>query len=241
MSKPAIARAICVSLLREYLSGFHGYPKSPDSAKTSSGEDTFARILQDCALSVGHARAILETMDLAFPTKRDIEASAVSLRPKFEQQVPQTLEWERKYGKPAPFEIPNDFMAMHWQAIRDSLYYTEGPGVEELRKDLGSKEAVKALDHWRGAAARDKDRHPDAVQQLRRQIASYGWKALLELSMSPEPFVYAVDSPAPAKARPAAPLITQADIDHAIEQRKAQAATAELAPADSEEWDDPNR
>src|SRR5271166_2163584 len=148
------------------LSGFRGYPKA------GPGEDHFIKAFRESVVSVEHAMAVVNAFSNTMPTIQEIRESALNLRPKFEQKVDQTAEWEAKYGKPdtqwASKLLGNHeraIGAVHWQAIRDSLYYTEGPG------------RGKPSGFWQEAMERHLATRPNEVAALRAEVAEYGWEA----------------------------------------------------------------
>lgn len=222
--QPTVAR----SFLRQ-LSGFRGYPKDAE------GEGRFVEALCEVSLSVEHALAIVWAFDENFPTIREIRDTAYNLRAKFERKPDQTKEWEAKYGKPDPAfseRIINTAMgataldpakrkalhveesrAMLWQAIRDSLYYTEGP-------------SRRVDQFWAEAAAKHARNHPEEVAAFRRQLEESGWDVLM-----------AVDwqkglKPVTRPLRPAPVLIpdktiTQADIDEELRKAGRQSGDGE--------------
>ena len=57
--------------------------------------------------------------------------------------------------------------AMLWQAIRDSLYYTEGPG------------SGRPDQFWSAATEKHKRNHPAEVAAFRVQLAESGWERLM--------------------------------------------------------------
>jgi hypothetical protein len=227
MNTAAVGLTLCVALVREFLSGYRGYPN------TESGEKRFAMALQSNALSVDHARAILESFDEAFPTVKQINDTAWNLRPKFETPDATKKEWERIYGKPKAFDrTPLDELTMHWQAFRDMLYYTEGPGVSA--GGYWSDARQRAFDPERG--------HAESIAFIRSQIADMGWPAIMALKSSPLPFPYVnpkrrQSSRAGDIAPVAAPVITQADIDRAQQSRK----TTAQVDMELDGWADPDR
>ena len=198
-------------VLFEALSGYRGYPKP------GPGLDHFIEAFQSSVVSVAHARAVIASFDGIMPTIREIKDAAFNLRPKFETTVDQRKQWEAEYGPPDPIWSENllrkvkadpvargrqhveERRAMLWQAIRDSLYYTEGPA------------SGRPDEFWARAAESHKRKHPAEVAAFRVQLAESGWDRLM-----------AVDW---LKSMPAAPVrresavavlerpITQADID----------------------------
>jgi hypothetical protein len=167
--------------LFQSLSGFRGYPKP------GPGEDHFVEAFQFSVVSVAHARAVIASFDGVMPTVREIRDSAFNLRPQFETTVDQRKEWEAKYGPPDPMWSANlvstlagkpdpiarnrqhqeERRAMLWQAIRDSLYYTEGPG------------SGRPSDFWQAAAEGQKRNHPDEVAAFRLELQQSGWDNLM--------------------------------------------------------------
>jgi hypothetical protein len=190
----AVHFSVGKTLLRQ-LSGFKGYPKG-------EGEKRFIEVLCESAVSVEHATAIVEAFDGDFPTVRMIRDTAFGLRPKFEVTPDQRREWEAKYGppdtafsrrmaqmaagatdKPAPadpearrMQYAEEKRCMLWQAIRDSIYYTEGPG---------SRDGPDAF--WTPAMDRHNRNHPQEVAAFRAQLAESGWDALLAVDWLKSP------------------------------------------------------
>ena len=212
--------------LFQALSGFRGYPKP------GPGEDHFVEAFQASVVSVAHARAVLASFDGVMPTVREIRDSAFNLRPQFETTVDQRKEWETKYGPPDPMWSANligklagksgkidpserarqhteERRAMLWQAIRDSLYYTEGPGKIELDNMLGRDERNFSRGFWRDAARRNAENHPLEVALFRIELETSNWKDLMKFNWEKGP-------PAPAPLRQ--PSSTVAVLDNPITQ-----------------------
>jgi len=157
---------VILALMREQLAGFRGYPNSP------LGEMNFAKRMQAVAVSVHHAAAIFATFDVEFPTAREIEDVAVNLLPQFKPKEQTYAEWERQYGKPQKFDLdPPDKQAMHWQAIRDALYYVEGPGRAKL--------SAKEQEYWQEALRVDTRDWADSVLDVRAEADTYGWDEMM--------------------------------------------------------------
>ena len=237
MINPAVNIEICLAFLRKWLEGFRNYPRS------EAGERRFAQCLQLNAVSVEHLEAILQSFQDEFPTVREIHDVAWNSRAKFEPAEDTVAEWARIYGKPQAFEKhPPDELAMHWQAIRDMLFYSEGPGVYELLKIVNVKpEWARANSQrfWSDARVTGFRDHRDTVDFVRVQIAEMGWDTIMKLTSSPVPFPYTGvnhrkrrDELAPVGAP-----ITQADIDRA---KQSQKSTAQV-DADLDAWSDPDR
>jgi hypothetical protein len=169
-------------VLFQSLSGFRGYPNP------GPGEDHFVEAFQSSVVSVAHARAVIASFDGGMPTIREIRDSAFNLRPQFETTVDQRKEWEAQYGKPDPAWSANlmgavtpqkrdpvarklqhleEKRAMLWQAIRDSLYYTEGPG------------SGRPSGFWHEAAEKHKRNHQAEVAAFRVQLRASGWDTLM--------------------------------------------------------------
>ena len=233
-----VAIEVCQALMEQYLSGYRGYPNS------AKGVRRFAEAVQANAISVEHAEAFLQVFDDVFPTVRQIHDSALNCRPRFEQaaEEAQQVQWRREYGDPAEFQLyPSDRMAMHWQALRDALYYTEGPGAYELLDIEGRKERGKHQQYWDEAQKYNFENHAESVEFVRAQAASLGWPALLKLKASPtSPFPYREPvhrASARLRLHNVGKPITQADIDAAAHKRK---STAEV-DRELDGWDDPDR
>lgn len=235
---PAVTIEVCLVLLRQYLSGFRGYPN------TEAGEKRFAEAIQSNAISIEHAEAFLQLLDENFPTVRQIHDAAFNTRAKFEQaaEEAQHKRWEKEYGRPETFKLyPPDTVAMHWQAFRDSLYYTEGPGAYELL-DIGEKQRPKHQAYWNEARDYNLSNHADSIAFVRAQVESLGWPAIMKLKVSPtgpmpyrNPLAERFKRPAPVPQLAA--IISQADIDRAVQERK---STAQV-DKELEGWNDPDR
>jgi hypothetical protein len=178
--EPTIAR----SFLRQ-LSGFRGYPRD------SAGEGRFVEVLCEVSISVEHALAITWAFEENFPTIREIRDTALNLRAKFEAKVDQKKEWESKYGKPdlawynrisnaTNTNYAEERRAMLWQAIRDSIFYTETPmGRADLARIDDKDERINAFKFWRQAAKRNQRDHPTEVEAFRAELEQSGWDELM--------------------------------------------------------------
>jgi len=176
MSAFAVQEETALGLIRFHLSGFRGYPPS------EIGEKVFARAVSEQTISVKHAEAVLKQFDERFPTLREIIDTAQNLKPEFEHLESPQQAWEREYGKPVPFSMnaaPADETALHWQAIRDALYYTEGPGIHELDKMVGGNERGHSKHFWRESIKRDKKNFAPWVEQVRAELAQFGWENMM--------------------------------------------------------------
>lgn len=219
--------------LFQALSGFRGYPKP------GAGEDHFVEAFQSSVVSVAHARAVIASFDGLMPTVREIRDSAFALRPQFEISVDQRKAWEAQYGSPDPMwsqglvdkltaksgpmdpaerkrQHTEDRRAMLWQAIRDSIYYTEGPGKTELDNMLGKQERDFSRKFWRESAQSNQAKHPVDVALFRIELESSDWKELMKFNWekgSPAPDSVLHRQPAPV---PLANPITQADVDREL-------------------------
>lgn len=223
MTSPAVVIEVCIALIKRYLADYQGCPRS------EAGWSRFAEALQLNAVSVEHAEAILQAFDEGFPTVRQIHDVAVNLLPRFETKPDERAEWEKKYGKPEAFKLyPPDEMACHWQAFRDILYYTEGPA-----KDM------KSETYWENRKFKAAQDHPQSMEFVRRQVAHYGWPAIMQMPAAPEPMPYRTPDRYrnPRSFVPIASRITQADVDRAKEKRK---STPEV-DRELDGWDDPDR
>jgi hypothetical protein len=161
-NRPAVAIDTGVALLRTHLAGYRGYPHE------DAGERRFARALSEVCVSVEHAVAVLEKFEESFPTVRELKDVALNLRDQFQPKLQTYQDWEKEYGKPQQFsiEVP-DKSALHWQAVRDAIYYTEGPG------------RVKCDSYWREAMDRDLRHWPSLVFDVRAEADTYGWDDMM--------------------------------------------------------------
>lgn len=238
MSKPAVDLNVCLGLIREYLSGYRGYPQS------EAGENRFAFALQENVLSVAHARAVLKLFDQQFPTVREIHETAWSIRPQFEPKESQTAEWRRIYGEPKPlFDGPIEWNAFFWECCRNCIYYNEGPGRYEIPDPSIRERGEESF--WLRSFKRNTERHPESLDDIREQALKYGWDALMAMTSSPDPFRYrridyrirGMSSISQiAEKLPTQAPVTQADIDRAMAAKREQDARKE-----QEGWDDPDR
>jgi len=166
---------VACGLIRFHLSGFRGYPNS------EAGEKVFARCFQECCVSVAHVQAVLNSFDDEFPTLREIITTANNLRSQFEPLNSSLEEWEQQYGKPQAFSIDvPDRLTLHWQAIRDALYYAEGPG----RNKLGTQ----SHGFWQQALERDTREWPQAVMDIRTEADALDWDEIMAREKPPEGF-----------------------------------------------------
>jgi len=204
MNPPALALSVA-SALFEQLSGFRGFPKP------GLGRDRFVKVFQESVISVDHARAVVATFDSQMPTLREIRDTAYTLRAQFEPPVDQREEWEKQYGKPDPAWSrqllsvgarplhAEERKALLWQAIRDSFYYTVGPGAR-------GPDAF-----WHEAAEKHIKNHREECESFRAQLQEVGWDGVMAvdwLKSMPK---------APARQRPVSvPVITQEDIDNEL-------------------------
>ena len=218
MNRASVGLTICQSLIEEFLNGYRGYPDS------DAGVKNFARALQASVVSVGHARATLESFDEFFPTKKQINDTAWNLRPKFENTEENREEWARLYGKPRNHVLPPDAQSLHWQAIRDMLYYTDGPGEDELGELVNGLDRINSKLFWADARVRAFRDHADTIEFVGRQIGAMGWTLIMMLTASPAPFPYTSEKyTRHASLVPVGAPITQADIDRARQPRKSTA------------------
>jgi hypothetical protein len=219
---------ICMAFIKRRLKGFRRAPRADDEW------DAFTEELQAGVVSVEHMQAVLQTFDEEMPTIRQIRDVAANLRPKFERVPDQYAEWRKQFGPPSTMRVPVDEMAMHWQAFRDALYYTEGSGD------------AKSLGFWEKALLEDSKEHPDSVAFVRDQARRLGWNEMMRFVSSPEPMPYTAPEwrrrrggsdrgLALLVAPPPGTPITQADIDRV--PRK----TTEQVDAELDAWDDPDR
>ncbi|HUD74514.1 MAG TPA: hypothetical protein VMQ76_05530, partial [Terracidiphilus sp.] len=140
-------------------------------------------------------------------------------------------EWEAKYGKPDPMWSANlvhdvvdaavrkqahieEKRAVLWQAIRDSIYYTENAQARAM--DLGAivdnDERIEAFKFWRQAAKRNQRDHPTEVTAFRLELERDGWDKLMEYDWArgiwpPAALRKAISTPGP---------ITQADVNREL-------------------------
>lgn len=136
MSDLPVMRVVAESLFRK-LEGFDGYPKR------GPGESYFIDAFQLACVSVGHAKAVIDSFDGKFPTLREIRDVAFNLKPKFESPGPsQREQWEKEYGKPELFEdvsLPAKYPKQErrddelWRLLREKF-----PGCGRNRKDWPS-------------------------------------------------------------------------------------------------------
>jgi hypothetical protein len=145
-------------------------------------EALLVRTVQAVCISVEHMDATLSSFDQECPTPREIKDTAHNLRPKFDPKIDQRKEWEKQYGPPGAFQPTVSAKPIaprtskEWevcvrtarlQAIRDTLYYTEGRGVDELDdiQDKQERNADKAF--WANALVHHEREHPEEVAAIR--------------------------------------------------------------------------
>jgi hypothetical protein len=202
------------------LEGFRDYPRG-------GGARRFVEALADASLSVAHANATVEMFDERFPTIREIRDVAFGLRETFVPKEPIEKQWEKEYGKPDPNWSRNltgsykeQKGRMLWQAIRDSLFYTEGPGTREH----GSVPSF-----WQVAMKGHVQKHPHELASVREEIMRRGWEDVMK-----EDWANEVQAPSPALPPPAK-RITQADIDAL--KNKSAVAVEEKPEDDPDRWE----
>jgi len=236
MSQSSIDIDVCLALIRELLSGYRGYPPTRD------GEMRFAMAVQESAVSVGHARAVLLSFEDFFPTVRQILDVASNLLSKFQVEPDRREQWRTQYGKPQPFlPYPADVMAMHWQAFRDMLFYTEGPGQSELASISDRKQREASLAFWESARIFDFDadrKHADTIAFVRELARSLGWPAVMAMDAAPASMPYQNPTRRTPRRVFGFPAVAPpAQIESASQDRK--------TPADVDReldgWDDPDR
>jgi hypothetical protein len=97
---PRVARALAEMYVQQ-LSGLKDYPPY------AAGADRLANELVACAVSVEHAKAVVEYFDDVCPTPRELRDVAANLREKYAPPEPPERErWEREYGPPRPVPVP---------------------------------------------------------------------------------------------------------------------------------------
>jgi hypothetical protein len=229
---PAIVWELACAMFRD-LSGYRGYPKPVDSP----GEHHFIRAFQEAVISVEHAKAVIDSFDQEFPTILRIRESAHKLRPRFESDPLKEKQWEKKYGKPDPNWSRNLLAGSHEQnklrmlreAIRDAVYYTEGPGKFRLGQIEDWRERKADIAFWNHQMKRMCKDHGPELAAFREELATRGWDDVMKEDWASE---------APVVALPPAPeffkKIEQSDIDRA----KAALAVEERAEESGQEMED---
>ena len=220
-----VARSVSDGLFRHHLEGFQKYPLHRDSR--------FLEVFNESIVSVDHGRAVLQKFTISMPTLQDIKDTAFNLRDQFEAREPDEKRWEREYGKPDPNWSKN-LVGSHAQvksrvlrqAIRDSVYYTEGPGKFELTQIEDWRQRKADIEFWNRAMSQHCQEHADDMAAFRVELEERGWRELMKEDWASE----AIPTPAPDFKR-----ITQADIDRVKQQRDVKAM------ASGEREDDPDR
>ncbi len=101
-----------------------------------------------------------------------------------ERQTFDTKQWEKEYGPPDrgwskrlpkaitsdKNDVANEIAEMRHQAIREAIYYTEGPGQSEIAGQGDEKR--KSQGFWQDAMAHHVRTHPEEVAGIRAQIQS---------------------------------------------------------------------
>lgn len=126
---PVIADQIAVMKVRAYLAGLRGYPFHKE------GESLLARTIQECAVSLAHADAILETFDNLCPTPREIKDVAFNLRSRFEPKPKSDIEkWKEEGATYDPtfyskliteFKDRHNYDAELWRAIKGRFFFPD--------------------------------------------------------------------------------------------------------------------
>jgi hypothetical protein len=118
---------------------------------------------------------------------RDLFRARFVPEPPASNQARDVKELEKLYGKPDPDwsskflktaltgnkakDHANQLNEVRYQAIRDSLYYTEGPGRSELGKGQSARDRDKAESFWNDAMKHHNEKHADDVAFFRHAIA----------------------------------------------------------------------
>jgi hypothetical protein len=201
-----MARTVSDALFRHHLEGFKGYPRERDAK--------FLEVFNECCLSVDHARAVLDSFTVAMPTLQDIKDTAWNLRERFEAHEPEQKRWQREYGPPDPNWTRNligsyaqQKAKMQWQAIRDAVYYTEGPGRLSLERIADPEQRRHDQQFWSRQAIRIRQEHAELLAIFRQEL-SRGWDDLMK-----EDWVNEAPAVAVAPQPSSRPKITQADFD----------------------------
>lgn len=176
---PAIMHEVARSKVRKYLSGLRGYNPMPDA------ESLLAEALESVCVNLEHADATLRSFEDQCPTPREIKDAGLNLKEKFQPQPSLRETWEAESGPPDPewsrkllnvavaltgnkdkdWEIQKRQMRL--QAITDSLYFTEGPGRQELDAMVGKQERSSSKQFWADAMRHHEREHPEEVAAIR--------------------------------------------------------------------------
>jgi hypothetical protein len=175
-----IDRSVSDGIFRHQLEGFPRYPRNADSR--------FLEVFNEQCLSVAHARAVANSFREKMPSLQDIIDVAVNLRVQFELKEPERVRWEREYGPPKPNWSINLVGKPHeqqkrrmlWEAIRDSVYYTEGPGRASIERISNPDKRKADRDFWTGQALRMRANHSAELEAFRRDDLSRGWDDLMK-------------------------------------------------------------
>jgi len=113
-----------------------------------------------------------------------------------ERQLLDSKKWEEKYGPPdptfaarliAPTKEEHSQMKRDglWTAIRDTLYYTSGPGKSRLLRDSTdtqeeARDKREDRKYWWDHLNMHKQRHPEQMEQFRVDLEKYGWDELMK-------------------------------------------------------------
>jgi hypothetical protein len=220
--------------LFQALSGFKGYPR-PGLGEEHFVEAFQASVVSVAharavlASFDGVMPTIREIKDSAFNLRPKFENTVDQLKEWEAKYGPPDPMWSanligklvaksgktdplEKSGKTDPLERARrhaeERRAMLWQAIRDSLYYTEGPGKIEVDNMLGRDERNFSRKFWREAAQRNKENHPVENALFRIELEASSWKELMKFNWESGP-------PAPAPVRQVASGAV-AVLDHPI-------------------------
>ena len=196
MSSAPVAAAVARALVREHWAGLRGFPSLEE------GQVLLLRALQDCCLSVDHARQVARTFNNLCPTPKEVADVAYNVRDRFAPKEKWVKEEGVVYDPAFRAALLGSFgqqiSGSHLQALRDMLSYTEGPGRNEFHDRR----------FWGEARFRDLKDYPEAITALRAGRAPAP-DDLVPVWKRKKVRAAGVTSPIDA------PAITEADVDAA--------------------------
>jgi hypothetical protein len=172
-----VARSVTDGIFRHQLGGFPNYPLKRDAR--------FLEVFNEVCISVEHAQSVILAFEVKLPTLQDIRDCAANLRPRFEDLPNPEKEWAAQYGAPNPNWSKNlvgnwgqQRQRVLWQAIRDAIYYTEGPGQADIERLQDAKARKADREFWTRIALDLRKFHPVELEEFRQTELPRGWQDL---------------------------------------------------------------
>jgi len=192
--------AVVFPIARSKIKGLSALPGFPH---LEEGIDRLAQVLQEVAVSLEHADAILATFQDRSPTFGQLREVAYNLKPQFVAPPPDPrIEWERKYGSPQPVPLLaplRPYRRGEWPAAGSA---EERQMNKYIRERVGKKLA--------------------AISWGEYYLAAEEWGVRLNgAQRNLIPSTYKL----PPKPETNGAMITPADIEQAVRQRRAAGET----------------